>query len=319
MAYLEFPFGCANPKDHLTNSDIAKLFPEWDSSSILNKVGIESRRICGSNESSLDLAIEAFKNLREGSDNNEFDFLIYISNSSRNQAPGDGHLFLNKVCESRNIGCLDVNLGCSGFTYGLGLAASLINSKSCKRILLITTDAYSKFISKDDKSNLTLFGDGAVASFVSDVVYSNSAWEIKNFMFGSNGNGFHDLNISCSAQMENLKLYMDGKSIFNFASNEVVDFVRKQNIDFSRFTAVFHQANSFMLDYMRKKLGIREEKFVIAMRNRGNTVSASIPYAINDSPLALYRKDLFLLGFGIGASYSSVCLYSLKTDISDCI
>jgi len=313
MAYLNFPIGVAFPTIVRRNEDISELFPDWNAESIYKKIGIESRFICDSKEDSVGLAVEAFRNLSTNYENLEFDFVVYVSNSTVYQAPGDGHVFLRELKLAGDIGCVDINLGCSGFTYGLGLASALVDSGNCNNVLLVTTDAYSKFISSADKSNMTLFGDGAAASLITKNLLANDGWKIDNFKFGSNGEGLKDLNIKSDASGIVKNLYMDGKNIFDFAANEVVEFIRKQNIDFENCICVFHQANSFMLEYMRRKLGIKEEFFLIAMKNRGNTVSASIPYAISDNSGDLLNMNLFLCGFGIGASYSSVCLSRINT------
>jgi 3-oxoacyl-[acyl-carrier-protein] synthase-3 len=312
MAILNFPLGVGSPSECKTNDDINKAFPEWESQSIFNKVGINSRFICSKDEDSLTLALDAYQDLKNKYTNLDFDFLIYVSNSSRNQAPGDGHLFLKELGLKGNIGCIDLNLGCSGFTYGLGLAASLIDSGNCSKVLIITTDAYSKFISADDKSNMTLFGDGATSSIVSKFPLNGKGWLLNNFKFGSFADACLDLKIVNDKTRLNKKLIMDGKKIFDFSANEVIKFISGQNVDFSEFTAIFHQANTFMLDYMKRKLKISDDNFIIGMSERGNTVSASIPYVINDNYERLISRKLFLCGFGIGASYSSIKLLKIN-------
>ena len=101
---------------------------------------------------------------------------------------------------------------------------------------------------------------------------------------------------------------MVGSSIFKFTATEVVHFIKDQNLPLEEMISIFHQANSFMLDYMRQKLNIPENKFLISMKDFGNTVSTSIPLAIFKNTEMLLSNDLFLCGFGIGASYSSIQL-----------
>lgn len=100
---------------------------------------------------------------------------------------------------------------------------------------------------------------------------------------------------------------MDGGAVFNFTASEVVEFIKAQNLDLDQYNLIFHQANSFMLNYMRNKLGVQKEKFIIDMKNSGNTVSSSIPIVISQNK-KLSQHNLFLCGFGIGLSYSSVIL-----------
>ena len=310
MAFLNSDIGIFLPSKKLTNNDISKKFPEWDAEKIYKKVGISSRNICSHDESSLDLAKNAFQDLLNKRSNVKYDLLIYVSNSSQSQAPGDGHKFVSLFSELNNIGCLDINLGCSGFTYALGLASSIIDSKNAENILIITSDAYSKFIGTEDKGNMTLFGDGAAATFVSRFPISEFYWHIKDFKFGSDGLGYNDLVINKKKNDFNKigELYMNGHEIFKFTSNTVVKFIKSQNIDLNDYKVIFHQANAFMLNYMKKKLNINNENFVISFENYGNTVSSSIPLAMENSLKNIINNSIFLCGFGIGASYSSIIL-----------
>lgn len=286
------------------------MFPEWKSDKIYGKVGISNRFICSENENSLDLAIKSFQNLIKKIPDVNYDMVIYVSNSSQSQAPGDGHKFLSFFSQLKNSGCIDLNLGCSGFTYAIGLANSLIDSNSAKNILIITSDAYSKYINKNDKGNMTLFGDASTATVVSKNPISKLHWKITNFNYGSEGDGYEDLVINKkkndSGEIGNL--FMNGQKIFNFTANTVVKFIQNQNLKLNEYNFIFHQANAFMLNYMRKKLSIREDDFIISFKNYGNTVSSSIPLVINNNKTRILDKPTFLCGFGIGASYSSVII-----------
>ena len=307
MAFLNNCIGVSVPSRTRSNEDISNLFPEWDSASIFNKIGIKNRFICARHENSLSLAVGAYLNLKMKVEDFSFDFLLFVSNSSQMKAPGDGHRFLNEISNSSSVGCLDLNMGCSGYTYALGLAASIIDAGNASNVLVMTTDAYSKFIVEGDKSNMAIFGDGSTASIVSKVPITKASWEIQNFKFGSNGLGYKDLNITQPRSDDSGILFMDGKKIFDFTANEVVNFINDQGID-RNYLYIFHQANAFMLDYMRRKLGISPSNFLISMENRGNTVSSSIPFVLNDFCEMILGQNIFLCGFGIGASYSSIVL-----------
>ena len=307
MAFLNSYIGIGLPSQIRTNKDLEKLFPEWSAEKIFEKIGIEKRVICNQEENSLSLSKLAFKNLYEGFDEEILiDLVIYVSNSSQNQAPGDGHLFMSSFKGLSNAGCIDINLGCSGYTYALGISSSLVDSNMANNVLIITTDAYSKYITEKDKSNMSLFGDAASASIVSKLPITDRYWKLSNFKYGSNGDGYDDLKIS-SKESDKI-LTMNGPNIFSFTANEVVNFIKDQNINLSNKKIIFHQANAFMLNYMRQKLGILKENFIVSFKNYGNTVSTSIPLAIHDNITELSKEDLFLCGFGIGASYSSINL-----------
>jgi 3-oxoacyl-[acyl-carrier-protein] synthase-3 len=310
MAVLNSQIGIGLPSNERSNKDISEKFPEWNSEKIYSKVGISNRFICEQKENSLILAKKAFKNLLIKIPDLKIDLVIYVSNSSQLQAPGDGHKFLTFFSELSNSGCLDVNLGCSGFTYAVGLANSLIETKSAENVLIITSDAYSKFISDDDKGNMTLFGDGSAACLVSLIPYSKISWDINDFKFGAYGSGYEDLYISNNSidGIKPNKLTMNGQNIFKFTSNVVVKFIKDQQINLNNHKVIFHQANAFMLNYMKKKLKINDENFIISFEKYGNTVSSSIPIAISNSLDEISNKPLFLCGFGIGASFSSIVL-----------
>lgn len=310
MAILNSQIGIGLPIKIRSNHDISLRFPEWNSDKIYKKVGITSRFICDEKEDSLTLAKKAFENLLDQISDLKIDLVIYVSNSSQAKAPGDGHKFLTLFPQLNDAGCIDINLGCSGFTYALGIANSLIDTKSAQNILIVTSDAYSKFIGTEDKGNMTLFGDGSAACLVSNVPHSKISWNIEKFEFGAYGQGYDDLCIKpeLSRRSPTFNLSMDGPNIFKFTSSIVVEFINKQQLDLNSYKVIFHQANAFMLNYMKKKLKIKDENFIISFEKYGNTVSSTIPIAISNNIDEITDEPIFLCGFGIGASFSSVIL-----------
>jgi 3-oxoacyl-[acyl-carrier-protein] synthase-3 len=234
-------------------------------------------------------------------------------------------------------GALDFNLGCSGFVFGLGLAKGLIESGQAKNVLFITAETYSKFMHPDDKSVRTLFGDAAAATLVlgrDHDVSSPSPW-IGPFVYGTDGRGAQNLVVPAGgmrrphSQQTALvteddhgnhrsadDLYMNGPEIFTFTLRVVPDTVRRlltlagkglEEIDLF----VFHQANQFMLDHLRKKLKIPQERFYIAMRHCGNTVSCTIPIALKHAWEAGKIQPghlIMLVGFGVGYSWGATLI-----------
>jgi 3-oxoacyl-[acyl-carrier-protein] synthase-3 len=195
--------------------------------------------------------------------------------------------------------------------------------------LVITADTYSKFINPADKSVRTIFGDGAAATLVSD---AGDAKSLSAFTYGSDGSGGKalivpngglrggtDIAPKSGTEVRNLEsngydLYMDGPEIFNFTLRVVpgsVDTIlEKAGLELADIDLfVFHQANAFMLDHLRKRLKIEEERFVMALRESGNTVSSTIPIAltqiVDDGRLKPGMK-VMLLGFGVGLSWGGL-------------
>ncbi len=322
------------PEKILTNSEISLKHPEWDADKISLKTGIYERHISGNNEYASDLAINACNSLFEENniDRNTIDFILYCTQSPDYFLPTTACYLQNKLNIPTSSGALDFNLGCSGYIYGLSLAKGLIMSEAASNVLLITSETYSKFIHEDDKSNKTIFGDAATATLISSKI---GEFEICNFDFGTDGSGFENLIVKNGGiknrnnkgfdQLDNDSKYirnddfifMDGPSIFSFTSNSVPKLVNqvllKNNIIFDKINYfLFHQANKFMLDFIRKKIKIPDDKFIYCLEKYGNTVSNTIPIALKEECLNRKKGNILLAGFGVGYSWGGCIIRSLN-------
>jgi len=319
------------PDKKLTNDELAVLFPEWSAEKIATKVGINNRHISGKNETAADMAYTASEKLFDEYhiDKKEIDFILLCTQSPDYFLPTSACILQNRLGLNKNSGALDFNLGCSGYIYGLALAKGLITASIAKNILLITSETYTKHIHPKDKSNRTIFGDGASATLISN--QGNA--EILEFSLGTDGAGFESLIVKNGAMRNHLytndskidnegniisddNLYMDGANVFSFTIREVPklvkDVIAKNNIkqdDIDLF--IFHQANQYMLEHLRKKLKITDDKFFIYMKDVGNTVSSTIPIALYEAQKQnnlLLNKKVLLAGFGVGLSWGGVVL-----------
>jgi 3-oxoacyl-[acyl-carrier-protein] synthase-3 len=314
------------PEIKLTNNDLAVEFPDYDFTKTEKKVGIHTRYIAGIEETALDLAVKAAEKLLQRFDKSEIDFILYCTQSPEYFLPTTACILQNKLGLSKNIGALDFNLGCSGYVYGVSMAKGLIDSGQAKNILLVTAETYSKFLHKKDRSNRAIFGDAATATLIS---FDEEDF-IGDFLFGTDGSGFDKLIVKngCSRfpfdkdAVENTygtdntytdnNLYMDGPEVFNFTNvvipnftNEVIQKNKETISSIDHF--VFHQANQFMLDFMRKRLKIEKEKFYNDLADGGNTVSNTIPIALKKLSQDLnYQQPqkIIIVGFGVGLSWA---------------
>jgi len=320
------------PQQVLDNKDLNEAFPEWSVDKISSKTGIFQRHISAKNEFTSDMAFNAAEQLFEENniDRECIDFLLLCTQSPDYFLPTTACLLQDRLKLRTNIGALDFNLGCSGYVYGLGLAKGLIASGLAKNVLLITSEAYSKFIHEKDKSNRTIFGDAAAASLISA---ENGVAEILDFELGTDGSGAENLIVKHGAvkypssdgnaddiedEFGNVtnpgKLYMNGTEIFNFTSDSVpklVDAVLSKNNMSDKDVAlyVFHQANKYMLNHLRKKLKIDESKFYYFLENCGNTVSSTIPIALYEAQKeGKANGHVLLAGFGVGYSWAGCIL-----------
>jgi len=321
------------PEHVLSNTIIGEQFPEWSVDKIATKTGINERHISASDEFSSDMAVKAAEKLfaEHNIDRAEIDFLLLCTQSPDYFLPTTACLLQQRLNLSTGIGALDFNLGCSGFVYGLGLANGLIEGNMAKNVLLITSETYSKFIHPKDKSNLTIFGDAAAATLISA---GPGIFDINSFVFGTDGRGANNLIVKQGALrypvvqnsediidefgnvLSDRFLYMNGTEIFNFTIESVPKLVKellqKETLDTNEIDLfIFHQANRFMLNHLRKKIGIPEEKFFMFMEHCGNTVSSTIPIALYEAMKAgriLKNNKLMLAGFGVGYSWAGCIL-----------
>lgn len=311
------------PEDILTNKDLEAQFPEWSSEKIEEKVGIKQRHIAGKNETVLDLAIKSTEKIFETYDKNKIDFILFCTQSPDYFLPTTACLLQDKLGLKKNIGALDFNLGCSGFVYGLALAKGLLYSGISRSVLLVTSETYSKHLNFEDKANRSIFGDASASAIIE--LDENS--KDPKFVLGTDGSGAENLIVKKGAFKKEFEinenslflpenLYMNGPEIFNFTIENIPDLV-KQTLVANEMTIdsvdyfIFHQANAYMLNYLRKKIKIPTEKFYIGMSLSGNTVSATIPIALKDAQeqnLIKKGDKVLIAGFGVGYSMAATII-----------
>ncbi len=313
----------------VTNEDLVKEFPEWTVEKVAGKVGVTERHIAAENQTATDLAVSAAEKLlvEHQIDKQTIDFVLLCTQSPDYYLPTSACLIQNRLGLSTNAGALDFNLGCSGFVYGLSLAKGLIAGGIAQNILLITSETYSKHIHPRDKGNRTIFGDAAAATLISVDGFA----EIGDFSLGTDGRGAENLIVKKGglrqpAQVDDLTfdengnptssdhLYMNGGEIFNFTSEavpvlvgQVLEKNKLQQDDISLF--VFHQANKYMMNYLRKLIDIEQDKFYYCIEKVGNTVSSTIPIALYEaSKEGKLSGNVLLAGFGVGYSWGATIL-----------
>jgi 3-oxoacyl-[acyl-carrier-protein] synthase-3 len=323
------------PAGKLTNEQLAAEFGDWHAGQILSKTGVAVRGVAAADETASDLGVAAGKRLFEsgacGPD--EIDFLLFCTQSPDYFTPTSACLMQDRLGLRTSCGAIDFNQGCSGYVYGLALAKSLIEAGTASKVLLITADTYTKFINRRDRSIRTLFGDGAAATLVTSV--DSESEMIGPLVLGTDGRGANEIivpagGLRCPPTADSAiekeddagnwrsaqNLYMNGADVFSFALRTVPPAVEQllqksgltmDQVDFF----VLHQANKFILERLRGKMKIPAEKFWIDMENCGNTVSSTIPIALES---AIERKRVkpgdrvALVGFGVGYSWGAAMI-----------
>eukprot|EP01047_Picozoa_sp_COSAG01_P005382 COSAG01_NODE_183_length_22835_cov_17.169247_11_plen_332_part_00 len=319
------------PHKIVSNEDLNLEFPDWNPEKIESKVGISQRHVAEPNETAADLGAKAAEKLFETFDRTEVDFLLFCTQSPDHFLPTTACILQERLNLPTTCGALDFNLGCSGYVYGLAIAKGLICAKLANNVLLIVADTYSKQIYEKDIANRAIFGDGAAATIVSKVLGTNGIGE---FQLGTDGAGKENLivhngafrnpidhnakEIEYGTQSAFTKnhLQMNGPEIFNFTIEKIPDLVaatlKKNNIPLDEVDFfIFHQANKYMLDYLRRKTKIPKSKFYVNLTETGNTVSATIPIALKDCierKLVLEGSKILIVGFGVGYSWGATLI-----------
>ncbi|HEX3142685.1 MAG TPA: ketoacyl-ACP synthase III [Pyrinomonadaceae bacterium] len=320
------------PENKLTNEQLAEQFGDWHASQILSKTGVAVRGVAGPDECASDLGVKAAQRLFESRvcAPEEIDFLIFCTQSPDYFTPTTACVMQNALGLPTSCGAVDINQGCSGYIYGLALAKSLVEAGTARTVLLVTADTYMKFINRRDRSLLTLFGDGAAATLLRAVESEREL--VGPFVLGSDGRGANQIIVKAgglrrrtsaetSVEREDSagnwrsdeNLFMDGADVFSFALRTVPPTLQQlleksgmklDEIDF----IVPHQANKFVLERLRAKLKFPAEKFWIDMEDSGNTVSSTIPIAL-EKALGQGRVKsgdrVALVGFGVGYSWGA--------------
>ena len=255
----------------------------------------------------IDLAFKACLKLNNKIKN--VDGLIFVTQTPRYLLPSCSCILQEKLSKyiSNKTYTIDLNMGCSGFNYGLSVADSLIKNKICKKILLVCSDAYSDYISKNN-SNKYLFSDAASASIIS----KSKIQKINNFQFYTDGSKHKSIIIK--KHNNNLEFMMNGREVFAFTLNEVPKFIHKYLQKLKRGRNYYkkfflHQASGFILDNLARKF---DKKLIYKnVKNIGNTTSSSIPISLKlalESNSIKKGDDLLLCGFGVGLSISIVSI-----------
>lgn len=319
------------PDRVVTNEELVKEFPEWSVDKVAQKVGVDSRHLAAENETAGDMAEKATHKLFEDYqiDPKTIDFLMLCTQSPDFFLPSTACVLQDRLNIPTSAGAFDYNLGCSGCIYGMAMAKGLIAAGIAKNILLLTAETYNKYLHPSDKSNRSIFGDGAAACVISTEGFA----EIGEFSLGTDGSGANNLIVKTGASrmkeatgkyVEDEEghtwyddyLYMNGGNIFNFTLEAVPSMMKeilekngleKDQIDYY----VFHQANKFMLNTIRKVCVLPKDKFYVNLVNTGNTVSSTVLIGLKDcldNGTIKEGDKVMISGFGVGLSWGGTVL-----------
>ncbi len=323
------------PKQVEDNKDFA-LLSENERDLFIKTVGIRYRRVAPQGVTASDLCLAAAEKLLHDLQWNreEIKALVFVTQTPDYIIPNTSSLLQEKLGLSKSCIAFDVNLGCSGYVYGLSIVGSLLQNMVGAKALLLVGDISTQTISMQDKSTAPLFSDAGTATAL-----EYAAHEQIHFNLQTDGKEYDDIIIPDGGYRHrfseeslvmkeyekgitrsNLDMKLDGLKIFNFALREIAPNINtllserktdKGEIDYF----VFHQANLLMLESVRKKLQVEADKVPYSLYDYGNTSSATVPLTmVTKLREALISKKLKLVlsGFGVGLSWGSAYIETEK-------
>ena len=322
----------ALPAAVVSNADLARENPSWQMDQVAAKSGVLSRHIAAPGETALDLAVQACAGLAGQGALEGLEGIVFCTQTPDYVMPSNAFLLQEQLGLPDHILAFDINLACSGFVYGLAICRGLILGGQARRILLVNADTYSRLINPGDRSARVLFGDGAAASVVAadpgrlrivDLELWSSGRNWRKFCIPAGGfrerqdsQGGREEEDASGNRRTRGDIHMDGMAVWSFISSTVPTQIKQllarnhlEVGDIDQF--VVHQASALTLDSLERILRIPRGRSFRCMESIGNTVSASIPIALDQALRAgsvVPGMRILLSGFGVGLSAGSAII-----------
>lgn len=326
------------PQKEVDLKSFFDLYGQEETEKIISVTGINKVRYVAGDEISSDLCLQAAEYLikETKTENQSIDGIVFVSQTRDYIIPATSPLLQHRLNLSKDVVAFDVPYGCTGYVYGLYLASMLINSGSCKKVLLLAGDVNSKTLNRMDRSLTMVFGDAGTASIVERSSNAGIYFNIKTDGAGYDrliipAGGYRNPSSTATKEVKEREnknfrsdedLYMDGMTVFNFAITEVPAIIKESladnNLEVSDVDLfALHQANDLMLKYINKKLKADKSKIPFCASEIGNTGPASIPLMLSTN-YADGIDDLsksVLCGFGVGLTWGTAILDLSNTRI----
>lgn len=292
---------------------------------VTKMTGVLTRHRAADNVTTSDLCEVAAERLLDqlGWDKDSVDGIILVTQSPDYRLPATACSLQGRMGLKTGAIAFDVNLGCSGYPYGLWLAMMMVQTGAANRFLVAVGDTSGRTIDPTDRSTALLFGDCGTVTAIERGTDADGA----TFVLGSDGTGADNLIVPNGAFRTRVaegklagrnldKLYMDGGEIFTFTLKSVPPLIRK-TIEDAKLTVddydafLLHQANTFMINHIAKKAKLPKDKVPINMDRYGNTSSATIPLLMTTDladDLKSREMTLGMFGFGVGYSWASASI-----------
>ncbi|MBF0369200.1 MAG: ketoacyl-ACP synthase III [Magnetococcales bacterium] len=312
------------PEKRLTNQELAKMVDTSDQW-IRTRTGISERRIAAEGEFTSDLAVKASEAALEaaGLTPNDLDLILVATATPDLVFPATATIVQEKLGANKSqIPAFDIQAVCSGFIYALSVGEKFILSGTCKRVLVIGAETFSRIVDWTDRGTCILFGDGAGAvilegggetghGILSTHIHADGAYRdlLKSSGGVSAGRGPEiDPRVSgvASVQMKGNEVYKQAVKVLEGLVDQTLSAngLDKSDLDW----LVPHQANIRIIESTAKRLGMSMAQVVVTVNQHGNTSAASVPLALDTAVRdgRIQPGQLLLLeAFGGGFTWGS--------------
>lgn len=334
----------AVPRRVIKGLEYSDFFPKDQVRQVVEKIGIYERRFADDGTCASDLCYAAAEKLIADNsiDRSEIDLLIFVTQTPDYRMPSTAFLLQDRLGLSHSTIAFDVNIGCSGFMYGLSVAYSMLQNQNLRKALVLDGDTCSRVYSPKDRRTAFIFGDAGIAALVE----RNSKFGDSYFSINSDGSrfdliwakagGYRYMSSAETLEERVVDEYgnirrdedgmMKGEDVFNFVLVEVPRDIKntlqyagvaKEDLDYY----IFHQSNNFMNSYIAKKMKLDQDKVLHNIEKYGNTSSASVPLTIISELQGKLdgNKKLLLSAFGVGMSWGTGIIPFVDTKISEIV
>lgn len=312
------------PAARFDNVNDTTTFPKEEVRKVVGVAGVAERRVADENTCSTDLCTAAALELlaKLDWDPASVDGLLMVTQTPDYFLPSSACLVHKRLGLASGCAAFDVGLGCSGYTYGLWLASSLLQSGGLRRVLLLHGETPSRFTSPEDRAVFLLFGDAGSATALErrEDDRDGRRW---HFSLHSDGEGYRGLIIEGGGFRRRFPedprqhcLQMDGAGIFQFTIKRVPALIQDtlglagMDVDGPDYY-VFHQSNQFIMRHLMQKCRLPADRVPIILRDFGNAGGPSIPLTLTQAvpwEQASRPQQLMLLGYGVGLSWASALI-----------
>jgi 3-oxoacyl-[acyl-carrier-protein] synthase-3 len=310
------------PPHRVDNLEVGKAFGTVEVRKVVSMAGVRHRHVVDANVTAVDLCTDAARRLLDQLSwaPDTVTGLIMVTQSPDHFLPSSSCIVHARLGLSDHCAAFDVGLGCSGYPYGLYLAATMLRGGGHQRILVLHGETPSLFIDPQDQATSLLFGDAGSATALEHTGRDEDDACFGLFTDGSGadsliikGGGFRDPR---PADPRDLRLRMDGASVFNFTIKRVPALIKDtlayaglQVADIDSY--IFHQSNRFIMKHLVKKCELPEDRVPFILENMGNCGGPSVPLTMTLSQEQLHSERplrLMLLGYGVGLSWGSTVM-----------